>query len=336
MKSIITLIIFLFCVLIGYGSKAEEMAFPVVCEAGKSCFIINYPDLNRKKNEAQDYACGPAANDGDPFLRIALPNTAATTLNVYVLAVQSGRVIDVNDGVTDLVASSKKQLGKDTPNCGNGVVIDHAEGLNTGYCHLKLNSITVKKGDIVTKGQVIGLVGQSGVALWPQLGFSIKKNGFMIDPITNESPLEGCGFKPKPILALPGFFKEYQPAAIVSTGFSTGLQKEYDVAVGTATQLIQINPASQTINLWGMILGARTGDTIETTLKTPEGRVFYRKKETLTQDRDRYLINATRTRGFSYWREGVYTGEITLTRSVMLKPYIVTKKTQVLIKTSTP
>lgn len=43
---------------------------------------------------------------------------------------------------------------------GRTVVIDHGYGLKTLYAHL--NSITVKEGDIVEKGQEIGVVGNTG------------------------------------------------------------------------------------------------------------------------------------------------------------------------------
>jgi murein DD-endopeptidase MepM/ murein hydrolase activator NlpD len=47
---------------------------------------------------------------------------------------------------------------------GYRVEIKHNNGTKTRYCHLQKGSITVSKGDTVSKGQVIGKMGQSGNA----------------------------------------------------------------------------------------------------------------------------------------------------------------------------
>lgn len=312
---------------------AEPMMFPLACDdAGRSCFIIGYPDMDQSAEAARDFACGPATSEGDPFLRIGLPDVATLTLGALVVAADAGKVIDATDGLPDLVASSKSQIKKGTPVCGNGVVIDHGLGKTTAYCHLKRGSIRVKAGDTVTRGQVIAAVGQSGVALWPQLGFSIQQNGYTIDPITGSSPAEGCGFKPRRVLDLPEGFKEYQPVAIPTMGFATSAQTAQAVALGKVVRLVQINPSSPALNMWGMLLGVKKGDVVETVLKDGRGRIFHQQKLTMDKDSDRQLINFTRPRGYAYWREGTYSGTITVTRTIDTKPYTVSRSTSVLVE----
>jgi len=55
---------------------------------------------------------------------------------------------------------------------GNHVLIKHGDEYSL-YAHLKPGSVTVKPGDIVTKGQQIGLVGSSGSSTEPHLHFHV-------------------------------------------------------------------------------------------------------------------------------------------------------------------
>ena len=64
--------------------------------------------------------------------------------------------------------------------CGNYVYIDHGNGYSTRYLHF--SAIKVKIGDYVQQGQVIGLVGSTGISTAPHLHFTLCKNGTAIDP----------------------------------------------------------------------------------------------------------------------------------------------------------
>jgi murein DD-endopeptidase MepM/ murein hydrolase activator NlpD len=64
---------------------------------------------------------------------------------------------------------------------GNKVVIDHGFGYQTLYAHL--NSIGVKEGQIVKRGEVIGTVGNTGKSFGPHLHYEVHKNNTAIDPI---------------------------------------------------------------------------------------------------------------------------------------------------------
>lgn len=56
---------------------------------------------------------------------------------------------------------------------GACVVINHGEGIKTLYGHMKNNSVTVKKGDKVSQGQKIGIMGNTGSSTGCHLHFSI-------------------------------------------------------------------------------------------------------------------------------------------------------------------
>lgn len=63
---------------------------------------------------------------------------------------------------------------------GNCVVIDHGQGLLTLYLHL--SEFKVKEGDIVKRGQLIGLSGATGRATGPHLHIAVRWQGTYLNP----------------------------------------------------------------------------------------------------------------------------------------------------------
>jgi murein DD-endopeptidase MepM/ murein hydrolase activator NlpD len=55
---------------------------------------------------------------------------------------------------------------------GNTLVIDHGMGLFTSYYHL--DTITVKVGDVVEKGSIVGTVGTTGFSTGPHLHYAVS------------------------------------------------------------------------------------------------------------------------------------------------------------------
>lgn len=315
-----------------HAARAQEAVFPLACKPGANCFILSYPDLDPAEGSAKDYACGPSANDGDGMLRIGVRSVEDLRQGVDVLATRAGKVIDVQDGLEDLVVASKQDLKRGTSVCGNGVVIDHGSGLQSGYCNLREGSIPVQVGQMVAAGDKIGQVGQSGVAFWPQLGFSMQSSGLLVDPISSMSDLEGCGWKQRPMIPLPDLFREYQPVAIIGMGFTPQPVTDNAMVLGRAPVLSVLDRLEPSMNLWGMILGVHIGDKIEVRLRGPNGRTFEYREIIANTENARTPINVSRDRGYSGWRQGIYTGEITVTRTVQHKPVIATRSVQVLVR----
>ena len=63
---------------------------------------------------------------------------------------------------------------------GNCIVVDHGYGLQTIYGHL--SQINVHQGDMVKRGQVMGLSGQTGMAGGDHIHFAMQLDGIQIDP----------------------------------------------------------------------------------------------------------------------------------------------------------
>lgn len=106
----------------------------------------------------------------------------------YVIAARSGTVVrpTANERI-DHPNSYIKPDSNGKYNCrglvANYVKIDHGDGLASGYAHLYQNTITVRAGDHVEQGQIIGKVGSSGCSTGPHLHFEVFLNGTKVDPL---------------------------------------------------------------------------------------------------------------------------------------------------------
>jgi len=71
--------------------------------------------------------------------------------------------------------------GSELNGFGNLLLVKHTDGFVTAYAHN--DSMLVKKGDVVRKGQVIAKVGQTGSVSSPQLHFEIRQKLKAVDPV---------------------------------------------------------------------------------------------------------------------------------------------------------
>jgi len=60
-------------------------------------------------------------------------------------------------------------------------VMNHGNGYNTTYNHLSV--ISVRVGQSLAKGQLVGLMGSTGNSTGPHLHFEINRNGAYVNPL---------------------------------------------------------------------------------------------------------------------------------------------------------
>ncbi|WP_174722276.1 MULTISPECIES: M23 family metallopeptidase [Cryobacterium] len=65
---------------------------------------------------------------------------------------------------------------------GNFVLIQHANGVSTGYAHIRSGGIFVSNGQSVSAGQNIASSGETGAASGCHLHFEVRTNGSQINP----------------------------------------------------------------------------------------------------------------------------------------------------------
>jgi murein DD-endopeptidase MepM/ murein hydrolase activator NlpD len=72
--------------------------------------------------------------------------------------------------------------------CGKAVTLRHRNGFDTVYCHL--SAIAVHAGSHVAQKQLIGAVGQTGLATGPHLHYAVKRGGAYVNPLSLKVPRE--------------------------------------------------------------------------------------------------------------------------------------------------
>ena len=283
-----------------FQSDPIKLSWPAACILGETCHIQHYPDRDPGPG-AMDFTCGPLTYDGHDGTDIALPTRAAMAAGVQVLAAAAGTVTGTRDGIADF---APKVEGRE---CGNGVLIQHADGWQTQYCHVRQDSVLVRPGDRVETGTPLGLIGQSGMADFPHVHLSVRQNGTKIDPFQPKG--DACAPTPGPTLwATP---EPYQPGGFLDAGFTAAVPDYNEIRAGLPTKPLPITAPG--LVLWAFAFGTRAGDIMQFTLTGPNGPVL---QETVTVEKTQaQMFRAIGKRLTSDgWPPGTYHGTVTLTR----------------------
>jgi hypothetical protein len=125
---------------------------------------------------AQRYAIDliQVGSDGRPYHADPAKNESWLCYGAELVAVADGVVVDVRDGIPDNVPNEAPvvPITLDTV-AGNYAVVDLGNGRSGDYAHMIPGSIRVKPGDRVRRGDVLGLLGNSGNSTAPHLHFHV-------------------------------------------------------------------------------------------------------------------------------------------------------------------
>jgi len=295
-------------------AHAQKFSFPLKCSLGKDCWVLSYVDMDAEQGSATDYKCNARAEDDNKGTDIAIRDRRAMTDGVDVLAASNGTVMRMRDGENDDAKTEEDLADIKARNrdCGNGIVIDHGNNVQTVYCHLKKDSIEVDQDQNVVKGQKIAEIGGSGYSKMPHLHFGIIKDSAIIDPFSGLNNQEKCGN------AVKGSLWEdtaiaYQPFGVFDAGFRTSIPDFEAIKAG------EINPVTlphgaQALTFWTGYYGALAGDEIAFKVIAPDGTIFverrYKQKDNNTRQ---YYYTGRRIKG-GLLQKGDYVGTATVKR----------------------
>jgi murein DD-endopeptidase len=114
--------------------------------------------------------------DGKTFTGDAKDNKNYRAYGSAALAVVDGIVTEVKDGIPENIPGENSRAVPITLETvgGNHVILDIGHGRYAFYAHLQPGSLKVKLGDHVKRGQLLGLVGNSGNSTEPHLHFHLS------------------------------------------------------------------------------------------------------------------------------------------------------------------
>ena len=296
------------CLAPARAGDGMRLELPVKCIPGVDCFVQNYPDVDPTQ-AAGDYACGAMTYDGHTGTDFRIPGIPAMERGVDVLAAADGRVARIRDGERDNELFRGAIQVPSERACGNAVVIEHADGWSTQYCHLREGSVRVKPGDRVKAGTKLGLVGLSGRTEFPHLHFSVRKGGTVLDPFTRLSLEAGCGADGAPLWTdSTASSLSYRSAAIINTGFAPEPVTMEDVE---NEKFADFNPKtdSPALVFFGRSIGLVAGDVEVIEIRGPDGSLLISHTgEPVSRAKAQRMIFAGRKIPKSGWPAGTYTG----------------------------
>lgn len=297
-----------------------ELGLPVDCRIGVDCWIIHTVDRDPGPG-TRDSFCGPMTYDGHEGLDIGLADLEAMARGVRVLAAAPGRVRGVRDGMDDVPVEQAAggAAAVEGRECGNGVMLEHEGGWTTQYCHLRRGSVTVRPGERVERGAVLGLVGNSGLASFPHVHLQVREGEQTVDPFLPDRPAASCDAQPGQGLWLPPARAAlaYAPVVLASLGLGDGPTDMAAVLAGTADDrpLTSRSPAL-VVQLMGYAF--RRGDRITLALYDPAGALAFERHAVQDKDQARTLLYGGRKRPERGWTPGDWRLVATLERAGQL------------------
>ena len=231
-----------------------------------------------------------------------------------MLAAADGTVRNVRDGMADMSVAIAGPASVKGRECGNGVVIAHADGWETQYCHMAKGSVSVRPGQVVKARQPLGRMGESGDAAFPHLHLSVRHGAEKVDPFAYGGAPGSCGtgaslWTPAAAKALA-----YRSPQLINWGFADGPVTMEDIEEGRTGARRPASDASAVV-AFVRAIGLEQGDVLELSLSGPVGVLADSKPITLDHAKAQYMLFAGSRRPDSGWPPGVYAARFTVTRA---------------------
>lgn len=289
-----------------------SFVLPVACAPGRDCFVQNYVDHDPGAGW-KDYRCRSMTYDRHTGTDIRIPSLAAMRAGVQVRAALAGTVKAVRDGVVDKPYVDADAAAVKGRNCGNAVVLEHAGGWSSMYCHLRQGSVRVKPGQAVTAGRPLGLVGESGEAAFPHLHFEVRLNGRLVDPFAwGVNPAACAGgrtlWNPSTAAALA-----YRSPSVLNQGFASGGVSMDQVE---AQQTPAASASGAALVAFVRAIGLEAGDVQTLTVTFPDGKPLGAGSiPPLERAKAQYLMFTGKKRPPAGWAHGEYRARYEVRRA---------------------
>jgi hypothetical protein len=191
--------------------------------------------------------------------------------------------------------------------CGNGIVIDHGNGWETQYCHLKQHSLRVTIGQRVERGSPLGLIGLSGKTEFPHVHLTVRHQGAVLDPFTGRPKDAGCGGQGHSLWRDPAI--AYEDVSLYHAGFS-GAEPQAEVIRNGHATTETLSSESAALVLWVDIFGVQADDRLRFRITAPDGSVVLDREQRIDRTQARRFAFAGIKRQSPQWLSGLYHGEI--------------------------
>lgn len=296
--------------------------FPLDCTYDVDCWVARYMDRGEGRRK-QDFQCQAATQDKHKGTDYVIADLHRMREGVAVLAAADGTVQRRRDGVEDISARRREKGSFEGVNCGNAVIIDHGNGWETQYCHMRSGSVRPAVGDSVKAGDSIGLVGLSGETEYPHLHFMVRKDGVDLDPYDGGIFEQDCNAGDGSLWANT---PRYDPMTLLPSYFTSEAPSRDNVWEGGAKTLPVDSPA---LILTGRAFHVSEADKWYFKIIAPDGSVFFEDRFLINQDKQFYFRFGGKKAPKGGFMPGVWKGELRIVREEGGAPFI--QRTEVTI-----
>jgi len=183
-KNILRYILFLCCILNLFGCEIDEVPsdyldYQTIAELElpfNDNWFVNWGGRTKEQNYHTSLVDQRFALDvvqienGSSFMGNGKQNEDYFCYGDSLFAPASGQIVEMKNSVAENIPgnTNKNEL------FGNYIIIDHGNDEYSVLAHMITNSIIVKLGDTVSKGQLVGLCGNSGNSTEPHLHYHLQ------------------------------------------------------------------------------------------------------------------------------------------------------------------
>lgn len=158
--------------------------------------LQNYHAVTPGQRHAYDFAIW---NDGATFSGDGARNEDSHAWGQPALAPADGMVVAVENRMPDmspgeLIAAMEPAAAENLHPAGNHVIIETAANEYVFIAHMRAGSVRVRKGDPVTAGDQIGLVGNSGNSSEPHIHIHVQNSADFFAPSAAGMPIRFSGY----------------------------------------------------------------------------------------------------------------------------------------------
>jgi murein DD-endopeptidase MepM/ murein hydrolase activator NlpD len=246
------------------ASFPQRMIWPMELQPFEEAFWINYNDINPTSSHA-DLMGGNATYDGHNGIDVGPTYYARQDQGVDIYAAADGVVLSINDGEFD----------RETENDGgtsNFVILDHGNGWQTHYYHMRRDSVQVNVGQAVSQGDKLGLVASSGSSGSSHLHFEVRYRGLAVETHFDQATYWAT-------------LRDYvfDHVRLIDAGIANYPVGEH---FWEGPSDIDVLAQQSGIRLYGrgLFSGLQTGDVVQMVWRRPSGTTYTTR--TVTMDRD--------------------------------------------------
>lgn len=293
------------------GADPLRLQLPLTCDPGRTCFVQYYVDRDPGP-DARDFAGGSQTYDRHDGTDFRLPSSIAAAGPLgAVRAAAAGTVLRIRNDAPDISVRETGMAKVAGVECGNGLVIAHADSYETQYCHLAEGSVTVQPGEAVTAGQVIGHAGLSGATEFPHLHFTVRRAGRTVDPFAPDGST-GDGRDVSLWDDAVRASLVYRSGTVLNSGFS---DSPVTMAAVEAEAARPLSARAETLVAWVRAISLEAGDVQRLVVRAPDGQILAENQlPPLVKPRAQSLVFTGRRRPAEGFRSGGYEATFEVVR----------------------